>query len=141
MDIILSIKPKYCEKIVNGEKKVEFRKRFFSDADKINLVYMYATRPIKKIVGAFRIDSIEKGPPRDLWRKFKNISGISEDKFFGQFGSKKTIFAIKIKDVKPFNPPIDPNLLSPNFTPPRSFQYIKADIPFTKRGEGVGEKC
>ena len=128
MDIILSIKPKYCEKIVSGAKRVEFRKRFISNADKIEFVYMYATYPIKKIVGTFRIDSIVRGSPSDLWRKFKSISGISRDEFFRHFGSKEAIFAIKIKNVKLFNPPIDPNLLFPNFTSPRSFQYVKKNV-------------
>ena len=128
MNIILSIRPKYCKKIISGEKRIEFRKRIFSNADEVELVYMYATYPIKRIVGAFRIDSIIKGPPIDLWRKFKNLSGISKNEFLKYFGSEKVIFAIKIKDVKPFNPPINPSLLFPNFTPPRSFQYLRNNI-------------
>ena len=128
MDVILSIKPKYCEKIINGEKRVEFRKRIFRNADGVEFVYMYATYPIKRIVGVFRIDSIIKGPPIDLWRKFKNLSGISKNEFLKCFGSEKVIFAIKIKDVKSFHPPINPNLLFPSFTSPRSFQYLKSNI-------------
>ena len=58
MNVILSIKPKYCEKIINGKKKVEFRRKIFKNENKIDLVFMYSTSPVKKIVGFFKIESI-----------------------------------------------------------------------------------
>jgi len=125
MNVILSIKPKFCEKIINGDKSVEFRRRIFN-ANKIKSVYMYSTSPIKKIVGTFKIDSIVVGSPIELWRKFKQFSGIDEYEFFQYFGLRKMGFAIKIKAVEPYDPPIDPHTIIPNFIPPRSFRYIKS---------------
>jgi len=124
MNVILSIKPKFCEKIINREKKVEFRKIMFR-SDEIELVYMYSTYPIQKIVGFFEIDSVVEGSPADLWKKFKAVSGMSESEFFQYFGTRKNGFAIKIKTVNPYNPPIDPNKIFPRFIPPQSFRYIK----------------
>lgn len=111
-----------------GGKRIEFRKRLFNNTNKIESVYMYTTYPIKKIVGIFNIDSIVRGSPTDLWERFKNFSGMNKDEFFKYFGSETIIFTIKIKDVKPFNPPLDPNSLFSNFTPPRSFKYVKNDL-------------
>ena len=128
MNVILSIKPKYCEKIISGEKKVEFRIRGFRIND-IDLVYMYSTNPIKKIVGSFEIESIIKDSPIKLWEKFRMHSGMDESEFFQYFGLRKTGFAIKIKAVNPYEPPIDPRQIVPNFTPPRSFRYLKG-TPF-----------
>lgn len=53
MDVLLSIKPRFAEAILDGRKKYEFRKNKFSEKD-INCVYIYSTSPIRKIVGIFK---------------------------------------------------------------------------------------
>jgi len=51
--ILLPIKPKYAEMILNGEKDIEFRKSFpKQDVDKI---VIYATAPISRIVGEVEV--------------------------------------------------------------------------------------
>ena len=52
MNVILSIKPEFVEKIFSGEKQYEYRKILFKQ--KVDTVYIYASRPISKIVGEFR---------------------------------------------------------------------------------------
>jgi type I restriction enzyme, S subunit len=47
MDVLLSIKPRYVEAIIDGRKKYEFRKNKFAMKD-INCAYIYSTSPIKK---------------------------------------------------------------------------------------------
>ena len=49
MNVLISIKPKYIEKIKQGIKTFELRKRIFKNYDKINTIYIYSTSPIKKI--------------------------------------------------------------------------------------------
>ena len=55
MNVILSIKPEFCNAILQGEKFYEFRKRIFKIQDEIDYVFVYSTSPIQKIVAAFRI--------------------------------------------------------------------------------------
>jgi len=47
MNVLLSIKPKYVEKIVNGEKQYEFRKRIFRNKN-VRKAFIYSTSPTKK---------------------------------------------------------------------------------------------
>jgi predicted transcriptional regulator len=131
MNVILSIKPEYCEKIKNGSKKYEFRKKFFEHQNEINFVLMYSTSPVKKIVGAFKVETVFKDHPIKLWEKFKDNSGIEEKKFFSYFGTTETGYAIKIKDVKIFEP-TDPRIIFSNFSPPQSYCYIKDTYPLTE---------
>ena len=46
MNVLLSIKPKYVDLILNGEKKYEFRRKIFRN--ETNKVYVYCTSPVKK---------------------------------------------------------------------------------------------
>jgi len=124
MNVILSIKPNYCEKIKGKKKKIEFRKKVFRHKNNVDLVFMYSTAPVKKIVGAFKIESIIEDHPKRLWIKFKDLSGIKKEEFFKYFGSSEIGFAIKIKEIKIFEPPLDPKMMFPDFTPPQSFRYV-----------------
>ncbi|MDQ1252738.1 MAG: hypothetical protein QG646_1870 [Euryarchaeota archaeon] len=127
MDVLLSIKPKFAEAIIDGRKRYEFRKSKFANKD-INLIYIYSTYPVKKIIGAFRISNIIEDRPRALWDRLKDHAGISEEEFFNYFSDNEMGFAIEIKYVEKFENPIDPKTLIPNFVPPQSFNYIKNSI-------------
>ena len=124
MNVILSIKPKYVEKIINGSKKYEFRKQIFKNR-KVRQVYIYASYPVRKIVGVFTVGEIIYDTPENLWEKLKEEAGMSEREFFEYFKNTEIGFAIEIKDLRIFEPPIDPTEAIPNFTPPQSFCYVK----------------
>ncbi|PWB53181.1 MAG: hypothetical protein C3F06_06840 [Candidatus Methanoperedenaceae archaeon] len=125
MNVLLSIKPKYVEEILNGNKKYEFRKSIFKCREKLEMIYIYSTSPVKKIVGAFVIESIIEDHPKVLWEKFKEFSGINDEReFFDYFGENKKGFAIKIGELEVFKSPTDPRFLNPDFVPPQSFRYI-----------------
>lgn len=127
MDILLSIKPKFAEAIIDGRKRYEFRKSKFANKD-IDLVYIYSTSPVKKIIGVFKISDIIEDSPSALWDRLKDHAGISEEEFFNYFSDSEKGFALEIKDVVKFENPIDPEALIPNFVPPQSFYYIKNKI-------------
>ena len=56
MNVLLSIRPKYVEEIIKGNKRYEFRKSIFKK--NVDEVWIYATSPTKKIVGTFVIGKI-----------------------------------------------------------------------------------
>lgn len=121
MNVLLSIKPKYANQIVNGDKKYEFRKSVFKIRD-LEMVYIYSSSPVKRIVGAFVIKNIIEKHPKQLWKEYKDFSGIDEDEFFNYFRGREQGFAIEIGDVEVFDP-INPKDHIPNFVPPQSFCY------------------
>lgn len=57
--VMISIKPKWCEKIANGEKTVEVRKTKPTLQPPFKC-YIYCTKPIGKVIGEFVCDKIEK---------------------------------------------------------------------------------
>lgn len=122
MSVLLSIKPKYVEQIEKGSKLYEFRRVIFKQD--IDEIYVYATAPIKQIVGKICIDEIIEDTPKNLWCSFKQNAGIKRKDFFEYFSGKEKGYAIKIKDFISFEKPIDPYQENPNFVPPQSYAYL-----------------
>ena len=74
MDVLMSIKPQYVEKIISKEKTYEFRRSVFK-RDVTNVI-IYATAPEKKIIGSFELEDIIRDTPSNLWNNFSNKAGI-----------------------------------------------------------------
>ncbi len=127
MDVILSIKPKYVEAILRGEKKYEFRKNIFKNRN-INYIYIYSSSPVKKIVAIFNVGDIIEDNPKALWDKCKDLSGLEDKEFFRYFVDNKKGFAIEIDNLEKLKTPIDPKKIMPGFVPPQSFCYVSSSL-------------
>lgn len=95
MKVLLSIKPEFVEKIFAGTKKYEFRKSLFRRSD-VKYVVIYASAPIKRVVGEFEIDDILSDDVNTLWERTKKHSGITKAFYNSYFQKKKTANAILI---------------------------------------------
>ena len=95
MKVLLSIKPEFVEKIFAGTKKYEFRKALFKRTD-VTKVIIYASSPVKRVVGEFTIESILSDDVNTIWEQTKKESGITKDFYNSYFGKKRRANAIKI---------------------------------------------
>ena len=127
MNVLLSIKPRYIEEIIKGNKRYEFRKSIFCKP--VDKIWIYASRPTKKIVGSFEIKRVVKDTPENLWNTLNHHAGIDEEDFFEYFANSRFGFAIEIKNFSPLKIPIDPRVFSTTFTPPQSFYYVLDQFP------------
>lgn len=123
MNVILSIKPEFVEKIFSGKKKYEYRKVLFRQ--KVDTVYIYASSPISKIVGEFKIEKVICDTPDAIWRQTKAQSGISRVFFELYYKGKDKGVALKIKDCKEYTESVNPTSFIPNFKVPQSFVYTE----------------
>lgn len=122
MNVLLSIKPEFAEKIFNGEKKYEYRKAIFKNSN-AKRIFIYASSPIKQIIGEITFDDILCDAPDKIWAKTSFDSGISKDYFFEYFANREKGYAIKIKKTLRYSEPINPYDSMPNFRAPQSFMY------------------
>ena len=125
MNVLLSIRPAYVDRIISGEKKYEFRKTEFKNRDGLNRIYIYSTSPVKKIIGSFKIGFLISGTPKSIWEECQDLAGIDETDFFDYFENNDKAVAISIEDLQIFENPIDPFTEFNNFKAPQSFYYIK----------------
>jgi len=108
---------------MDGSKEYEFRKQIFKDRS-ARIAYIYASSPMKKIVGCFCPSKIVEGHPDYLWEQFWDVSGVSEPEFFDYFAGKENGFAIRIDELQRFGTPVDPHKMFDKFVPPQSFCYV-----------------
>lgn len=123
MKVLLSIKPEYAEQILKGKKKFEFRKSIFKNSD-VDTVIIYATMPIGKIIGEFKIGNIISLTPNELWKHTERYAGISRTFFDEYFFDRDIGFAITVENPTRYSSPINLQDLIPGATPPQSFRYI-----------------
>lgn len=127
MNVLLSIKPEYVEKIFSGEKRYEFRKRKPKEA--VAKVFVYECHPSKRIVGWFIVRRIHSGSPDEIWEKCKDFGGIEEERYLAYCHGKKVIHAFEIGEIFRFEPPVNPFDSFYDFNPPQDFTYIGDDTP------------
>ncbi|MDG6880971.1 50S ribosomal protein L22/uncharacterised domain fusion protein [Phocoenobacter uteri] len=123
MKVLLSIKPEFVEKIISGEKKFEFRKSL-PKREGINSVVVYATMPVGKVVGEFRIKQTLSLEPESLWDKTKELSGISKCFFDQYFSNKVLAHAFEIDFFEPYLEPKHISEVLKSGVAPQSYCYI-----------------
>ena len=89
--ILLSIKPEYAHKILEGTKKYEYRKHL--PKKKIDKIIIYSTAPEGIVIGEVQVDAILSGSPTAIWETSKKNSGISREKYRKYFKGCKTAIA------------------------------------------------
>ncbi|MGA9048046.1 MAG: ASCH domain-containing protein [Dehalococcoidia bacterium] len=122
MKVLLSIKPEYATKIFEGSKKYEYRRAIFKRQE-VATVVIYASNPVKRIIGEFQIGTILQAHPDILWYKTGQHAGITKKKFFSYFAERETGYAIKIRETKRYEIPYTLNEFMLSW-PPQSFIYI-----------------
>jgi predicted transcriptional regulator len=92
--VLMSIRPKYVDEILDKKKLFEFRRAVF-DASSVDSVVIYASSPIKKIVAEFNVSDIMAGTPESIWNQCQDNAGIGRDAFMEYFADKDTAFSIR----------------------------------------------
>ena len=121
--VILAIKPEYVEKIFNQTKKYEYRKVMFNPDYKT--VYVYASKPVSRIVGSFTVGNLLEGTPSSVWRKTSKEGGVTRQHFNEYFKDHDKAYAIQIKKPKLFKRPIEPESVIKDFRAPQNFCYTE----------------
>lgn len=123
--VLLSVKPKFAEAILVGDKTFEFRRLLFK-RDDVRTVVLYASSPTCKVVGEFTIDEVLTLALDDLWKTTRDGGGIERSFFDQYFEGRSTGHALKVKRTRRYRSPL---CLRKDFGishPPQSFCYLEA---------------
>ena len=126
--VFLPIKPIYAQRLMEGSKRFEFRRRPFSSD--VTHIVVYASSPYKRILGIVEVDSIKAGSASAIWKKTKESAGIDRQEFFSYFAGASTAYAIAIKPSKTlkFANHVSPKEIEEDFVVPQSFKYLEASF-------------
>lgn len=120
--VLLSIHPEYATAIFDGQKGFEFRRVLFKE--EVKEVVVYATSPVSRVVGRFKIEDIYEDAPCELWVRTKGLAGVSKEIFDMYFKDRTRAFAIKVSDPVRFSQPQPLSKYLSSNHPPQSFCYI-----------------
>ena len=119
--VLLSIKPKYVEKILDGTKRYEYRKVGFNTP--VDKIVIYCTSPVKKVVGEAQVEEIITGSLDEVWSETHEYSGTTKEFLYEYYNGRKNAIALKLTNVKKYD--VDKDLIEYNVLfAPQSFIYL-----------------
>lgn len=120
-NIILPIKPVFADQILSGEKKYEYRKRLCKK--EVKKIYIYATAPIKKIIGEVGVVNKISMDKEKLWQETQKYAGVTK-KFYDQyFEHQDCAYAYRLGEVKQYRFPVALDSIGIEYVP-QSFIYV-----------------
>jgi predicted transcriptional regulator len=130
--LLFSLKPQFADLVINGGKRVEFRRRFSRNMEGA-IAYFYISSPVKCITFSSILSKIHHSDVNDLWKRFCSIGGVSEQDFFTYFNGINNGYAIELDNVKILSKKwsLDAirNSYIPSFRPPQSYYNLRYDSP------------
>jgi len=129
-DVVFSVKPQYSEKIQDGSKTVELRRRFPVSVPAGTVALIYSTSPMQALTGIAEIEGVIKCSPDDIWQNFSHQTCVARADFESYFAGVDRGFAIKLRRARPLRRAVDLAELRGRFSfePPQSFLYAKPQL-------------
>jgi predicted transcriptional regulator len=124
--VLLPIKPEYAQPIMDGTKRVEFRKTVFSQEP--THVVIYASSPVKKVVGYFEVDTVDVDAVDALWAKYAGVGGIVESAFRDYYCGRERGVALGVDRVVALVEPLPLEVLGLKGGPPQGFKYLDSSV-------------
>lgn len=118
----MSIHPEHANAIFDGHKGFEFRRVLFKKH--VREIVVYATSPVSRVIGKFKIEDIYVDSPNELWAKTEALAGVTKEMFDTYFKDRTKAFAIKVSNPIRFSQPQPLSRYVPSNTPPQSFCYV-----------------
>jgi predicted transcriptional regulator len=126
VDVLMSIHPRHAEQILSGRKKVEFRRK--PPKRPVSHIIVYATAPLKRIVGIARVLSVVEGSLDALWTQYGTIGGITRDEFNRYFtGVSEGSVLLLAEPTILTEPQLTTDVIFDRVAP-QSFMYVPAAV-------------
>ena len=124
--LFLSLRPRFAELLLNGQKSVELR-RVRPDVAPGTSVLLYASSPTMKLVGRAEVAEVKVARTGQIWKEHGSETGISRSEFNDYFEGLDEAVAIRLIDIHRLDKPRPlqdlRNRLS-GFQPPQSYRYL-----------------
>jgi len=133
-DALISLKPQYAEKILQGCKTAELRTRA------VNLVagsrlWIYSTIPRARIEVVTVVVSTHSGTPEEIWKKYSKQICINKNEFDAYVQGYEKVYVILMSCPKRLSPAPDLNYLRSiigGFHPPQFIKKLSGENPLSK---------
>ena len=127
--IILSLKPRFANAILGGDKTVELRRT----APRIRVptrALIYATTPVQALLGTCIVMTVTSDALATLWQAYGSSTGLVHRESLHYFEGVDAGAALTLANSRRFREPIalvDLRSRPQGFRPPQSFAYLDAE--------------
>ena len=127
--LVLSVKPRFAEKLLEGDKTVELRRVLPRRIAAGDFLLIYSTAPETRFVGFCRVAELLLDSPRALWPKVERSAGVTREEYLRYFGEASRAVGIQVEQPVRLLDEIsleDSRRHAPDFRPPQSFRYLSS---------------
>ena len=127
--LIISLKPCYADRLFEGLKTVELRRRIASQISDRE-VFIYVSSPVRTLRGGFRVGRVWEGTPESVWRVVSELSALNRQEFDAYFRGQAVAYALEITNVWEYQRPASLSWLRSrfdDFVVPQSWRYAKTE--------------
>ena len=128
--MLLSIRPQYADRLFQGTKLVEIRRKFTKKwlGQRASL---YASRPVSALVGEATMSAISSASPADIWAQYGSAIGCEKSEFDLYTQGCDQVHAIELKEVLPYQDRVSldqlSHILKEDLRPPQSYCHFNLD--------------
>ena len=79
--LLLSIRPNFADRIMDGSKKVEFRRRHPRQIELGTRMLIYASSPVRALIGTAVVVEVVEASPEEVWDEYQAVGGIDHEQF------------------------------------------------------------
>ena len=126
--LVLSLKPRFAEAILAGDKTVELR-RTLPRIVVPTLALLYATTPVRALLGTCVVTGVRSAELAVLWREYGSRSDLRYHEFQQYFKGVEVGAALTLTEARPLGRKIplqDMRVKLRSFRPPQSVAYLDA---------------
>ena len=126
---IISIKPRYVDLVLSGEKSVELRNRVVR-MNSGTRIWIYATRPVSGIVALAEVASVVHGAPVDIWNRFEREMCIDQICFESYTRNRGCVSALMLTSIRRMKPSVTLDRIRRSvgdFQPPQFYAHLTLD--------------
>ena len=123
--LVLSLKPRFAEAILNGTKTVEVR-RVLPHITMPTLALLYASGDSRALVGTCVVRSVARYPADELWHLHGAATALSRTELDAYLEGRDCGVALLLEHPEPLATPISLHTLrqAHGFRPPQSLAYV-----------------
>lgn len=125
--VLLSVRSPHVERLLSGNKTVEFRRRPWRVPNGTSAI-LYGARHRQAIVGSVTIKLTVTGAPSAIWESYGARSGLTRREFREYFSGAGIAAAIHVSDARELDEPLTLAELrrrNPAFHVPQSYRYME----------------
>lgn len=126
--VLLSVKPVYANALLAGTKTAEIRRRF-PTAPPGTTVFIYASSPVRALLGTVQLDEVTRAAPDEVWRDHHGQIQIDRESLADYLHGREEAVMLWVSSPHRWEAEISLHVMRSELglEPPQSFRYLSDD--------------